>query len=57
MANADHYLASWIYYQFKGFGDYSTQYGTNDSVGMYSSKGVLDYEKYRALARTYAYAV
>lgn len=54
---ADAHALSWTYYQFKGFGDYSTQYGQKETLGMYNQDGQLDMDKYFQLSRTYAPAV
>jgi endoglycosylceramidase len=51
---ADAHALSWTYYQFKGFGDYSTQYGNKETLGMYSKDGQLDEDKFYQLSRTYA---
>jgi endoglycosylceramidase len=46
--------ASWAYYQFKGFNDYSTQYGNSKTLGMYQENGKVDEDKLFALTGTYA---
>lgn len=43
---ADSYGLSWTYYQFKGFDDYSTQYGQAANLGMYDEDGDLDESKF-----------
>jgi len=50
----DSQLASWAYWGFKGFGDFTTT-GTA-MEGLYDADGNLQAEKAKALARSYAYA-
>jgi len=57
MKLSDAHSLSWTYYQFKGFHDYSTQYGQNESLGMYKPDGQLDLNKFYKLSRTYATAI
>jgi endoglycosylceramidase len=51
---ADQHHASWAYYQYKGFGDYSNQYGNNETLGLYDAKGKIDENKLISLTRSYA---
>lgn len=57
MENSDRLALSWAYYQYKGFDDYSHQYGQPDSLGMYTQGGIVDKDKYYAITRTYPQAV
>lgn len=50
---ADSYLQSWAYWQFKLFKDITTQ---GDGESFYNSKGQLEFNKVKALSRTYAQA-
>jgi len=52
---ADVHFQSWTYWQFKYFGDLTTQSGAAESF--YDAHGELEHNKVRALARTYAQAV
>lgn len=47
-------LASWAYWMYKGFGDFTTTGG--DLEGMYTNNGVPQALKVKALTRTYATA-
>lgn len=50
----DSALASWAYWMYKGFGDFTTTGG--DLEGMYTNEGVPQQYKVKALTRTYAVA-
>lgn len=52
---ADEYLQSWIYWQFKGYGDFTTQSDTGE--GLWFSNGTVQTNKLFILSRTYAQAV
>lgn len=54
-ALADDNLQSWIYWQFKGYGDFTTQ--TDSSEGLWYRNGTLQASKLFLLSRTYAQAV
>lgn len=47
----DKYLASWMYWMFKGFGDFTTTGSLTE--GMYDSEGKLQTYKILALTRTF----
>lgn len=48
---ADTLVASWAYWQFKGFGDFNSI--STASSGLYDDEGELNQRKLRALTRTY----
>jgi hypothetical protein len=48
---ADDYAASWAYWMYKGFGDFTTI--STASSGLYDDEGELNQRKLRALTRTY----
>eukprot|EP00358_Blepharisma_japonicum_P001629 CAMPEP_0202946080 /NCGR_PEP_ID=MMETSP1395-20130829/8365_1 /ASSEMBLY_ACC=CAM_ASM_000871 /TAXON_ID=5961 /ORGANISM="Blepharisma japonicum, Strain Stock R1072" /LENGTH=508 /DNA_ID=CAMNT_0049646453 /DNA_START=69 /DNA_END=1595 /DNA_ORIENTATION=+ len=50
----DKYLVGWSYWQFKGYGDYTTAGSTVE--GFYDGSGNLETNKLKALQRTYAQA-
>lgn len=50
----DDHLASWAYWQYKSFKDFTTTGGTRE--GMFNSDGTPQELKLKAIARTYAYA-
>lgn len=47
-------LASWSYWMYKGFGDFTTTGGSTE--GLYEADGSLQNLKAKALARTYAWS-
>jgi len=50
----DDYLASWMYWMFKGFGDFTTTGSLTE--GLYDGDGNLEKVKVKALLRSYAFA-
>ena len=50
----DQGLASWAYWMYKSFGDFTTTGGTKE--GMFNSDGTPQQLKLKAIARTYAHA-
>ncbi|XP_065910588.1 endoglycoceramidase-like isoform X2 [Dysidea avara] len=52
---ADDLLQSWIYWQFKGYHDITTQ--SSVAEGLWFSNGTLNNDKLKMLSRTYAQAV
>ena len=50
----DSSLASWAYWMYKSFGDFTTTGGTRE--GMFNSDGTPQDLKLKAIARTYAHA-
>merc|ERR1712013_524287 len=50
----DSQLASWSYWMYKSFGDFTTTGGTRE--GMFNSDGTPQDLKLKAIARTYAHA-
>lgn len=50
----DSKLASWAYWQYKSFGDFTTTGGTAE--GMFNEDGTPQALKVKAIARTYAFA-
>ncbi|XP_003382563.1 PREDICTED: endoglycoceramidase-like [Amphimedon queenslandica] len=55
MKLADSHLQSWSYWQYKGYGDFTTQSDTDE--GLYYKNGTVQAEKLKLLSRTYAHAV
>jgi endoglycosylceramidase len=55
MGLADEHLQSWAYWQYKGYGDFTTQPGTAE--GLWFGNGTLQSEKVKMLSRSYAKAV
>ena len=55
MGLSDLYLQPWTYWQYKGYGDITTQ--SNTGEGLWFSNGTLDVDKLKLLSRTYAQAV
>eukprot|EP01123_Difflugia_compressa_P004860 TRINITY_DN16376_c0_g1_i1.p1 TRINITY_DN16376_c0_g1~~TRINITY_DN16376_c0_g1_i1.p1 ORF type:complete len:164 (+),score=21.45 TRINITY_DN16376_c0_g1_i1:30-494(+) len=53
---ADSYLQSWTWWQFKSFHDITTT-GLGTSESFYDENGNLQEMKVKALSRTYAYAI
>ncbi|KAL5482104.1 hypothetical protein EMCRGX_G022389 [Ephydatia muelleri] len=52
---ADLHLQPWTYWQYKGYGDITTQSDTGE--GLWFNNGTLDVDKLKLLSRTYAQAV
>lgn len=50
----DSKLASWAYWMFKGFGDFTTT-GTA-MEGLYDAEGNMQEEKFKSLVRSYGHA-
>lgn len=55
MGIADEHLQSWSYWQFKGYGDITTQSSIGE--GLYFKNSSLQEDKLKILSRTYAQAV
>lgn len=55
MGLADKYLQSWAYWQYKGYGDFTTQSSTAE--GLWFENGTIQNEKVKMLSRSYAQAV
>ncbi|XP_064387797.1 endoglycoceramidase-like [Halichondria panicea] len=53
---ADQHLQSWTYWQYKGYGDFTTQ-SSSASEGLWFMNGSLQTHKLELLTRTYAKAV
>jgi endoglycosylceramidase len=49
---ADQHLTSWSYWQYKGFGDFTTQ--SSDTEGLFYPNGTAQEAKLKLLSRTYA---
>jgi endoglycosylceramidase len=52
---ADEHLQSWTYWQYKGYGDFTTQSTTAE--GLWFQNGTVQNEKVKMLSRSYAQAV
>jgi endoglycosylceramidase len=55
MGLADEHLQSWAYWQYKGYGDFTTQ--TSEAEGLWFENGTVQNEKVKLLSRSYATAV
>ncbi|KAL4462098.1 hypothetical protein ABPG74_000943 [Tetrahymena malaccensis] len=53
---ADKHLRSWAHWQYKGYGDITTQ-SNSDSEGFFDSNGNLQSNKVKHLSRPFAYAI